>query len=96
MENEKRKFSNEFKAEAVKLVLSGDRSMKEVADSLGIEVYHLSSWKSKHLSSSGRAFTQSKRSPEEDRILKLEKENADLKMENAILKKATAIFSRQK
>ena len=96
MGKEKRKFSQEFKEAAVKQVLAGDRSMKEIADSLGIEIWHLSSWKAEHLKSNGTAFKGSRRSPEEERILRIEKEVADLKMENAILKKATAIFSRLK
>lgn len=96
MAKEKRKFSKEFREEAVKLALVGDRSMKEIADSLGIEIWHLSSWKSEYLKTKGTTFKQTRRSPEEDRIVQLEREIADLKMENAILKKATAIFSRLK
>jgi len=96
MGKEKRKFNKDFKEEAVKLVLTGDRPMKEIAHSLGIEIWHLSSWKREYLESKGAAFKVRRRSPEEERVLALEKENADLRMENAILKKATAIFSRQK
>lgn len=96
MAKEKRKFSKELREEAVKLALVGDRSMKEIADSLGIEIWHLSSWKSEYLKTNGTMFKQTRRSPEEDRIVQLEREIADLKMENAISKKATAIFSRLK
>jgi transposase len=93
MKKEKRKFKKEFKAEAVKMVLAGDRSMTEIADSLGIEVWHLSSWKKEYLATTGSKGAQAE---EDRRIRDLEKEIADLKMENAILKKATGIFSRQK
>lgn len=97
MKKEKRKFTKEFRAEAVKMALAGDRSMKEVADSLGIEGWHLSAWKKEYLESTGTKGSHGiSRTEEQQRILQLEKENADLRMENSILKKATAIFSRQK
>ncbi len=41
MAKEKRKFSKEFRVEAVKLALVGDRSMKEIADELGIEIWQI-------------------------------------------------------
>lgn len=36
MDNKRRKYSKEFKQEAVRLVAAGDRSMTEVAESLEI------------------------------------------------------------
>jgi transposase len=96
MAREKRTFSKEFKEEAVKLALAGDRSLKEIAESLGIKIWHLSGWKMEYLKSKGTVFKQGQRSPEEEKIARLERDIADLRMENAILKKATAIFSRQK
>jgi len=96
MGKEKRTFSKEFREEAVKMVLAGDRSMTEIAKSLGVEIWHLSSWKSEHLKEQGSSGKSTKRTPEQEEIFQLKKRIADLEMDNAILKKATAIFSRQK
>ena len=37
--------THEFKVEAVKLTLQGDRSVQEVADNLGIHISNLRRWK---------------------------------------------------
>ena len=44
MDNKRRKYSKEFKQEAVRLVAVGDRSMTEVAESLEIGASLLSKW----------------------------------------------------
>ncbi len=91
----RRKNSKEFKEEAVQLYLNSGRTMKEVADGLGIEVYHLSTWKKEYLSDETDAFPgKGNRKGKDDELFKLQKEIADLKMENEILKKAVAIFTR--
>ena len=53
---EKRKFTKEFKEEAVKLALVGDRTKTDIAKSLGVEVWHISSWVKEYLKSQGNAF----------------------------------------
>ena len=44
MDNKRRKYSKEFKQEAVRLVAVGDRSITEVAESLEIGASLLSKW----------------------------------------------------
>jgi len=94
---ERRKFDKEFKESAVKMVLKGDRTMTEIAESLGLKVWHLSLWTREFIKKDGNAFPgNGRRSPADEENDRLRKENARLKMENEILKKATAIFSRLK
>lgn len=84
-----RVFTQEFKDEAVRLALGGDRTQTEIARSLGINESTLRHWKAKYV---GRAEDISDLSPEAE-LRKLRHENESLRMERDILKKAMAIFS---
>jgi len=95
MKDSRRIFTKEFKKEAVELYLNGDRSMQEVADGLGIKIYHISNWKKEYLADKEKAFPgKGNRKDKDDEIYQLKKEIADIKMENEILKKSIAIFSK--
>ncbi len=45
----RRRFTNEFKAQAVKQLLEGGRGLLKVATELGIGSAQLSTWRSAHL-----------------------------------------------
>ncbi len=84
----RRKFSPEFKAEAVRLVQSSDAPIATIAQQLGIARGMLSRWVD--------AAQPARREPvAEDELARLRRENLQLKMERDILKKATAFFARQ-
>lgn len=98
---EKRKlYDREFKVNAVRLVLEGDKTMKEVAADLGVNYYTLAEWKKQFETKGGFAF------PGSGKVVyatEVERENAELKkrlrrveMERDILKKAMAISLREK
>ena len=90
----RRTFDPEFKKDAVKLILEGGRSCNSVAKDLGIRQGTLNEWKLKYLEDPNRSFSEKEvYSSEKRRIKKLEKELRDAKEDNAILKKALAIFS---
>lgn len=97
MENEKRKrrqLSEEFKAEAVRMVLSGERRQSEVSRNLGISTSAINKWcrEARGLSEKQKAVPL----PEDltERCKKLEAENRRLRLEQEILKKATAYFAK--
>ena len=93
----RKKFTREFKEEAVKLLLNSDKSIQEISGSLGIHPNNLSRWKCQFLENPKKAFPgNGNRRDNEDELYRLKKELADLKMENEILKKSIAIFSREK
>jgi transposase len=88
----KRRFSAEFKREAVTLVRNSGKSITQVARELGLGTSLLAKWK-KELDS--RQSTGM--SPDELEELKiLRKENARLKMEVEILGEATAFFANRR
>ena len=97
MKKKRRRFSKEFKEEAVKLYLNSEKTMQEVAESLGVEQYHIKDWKREYEKKNEKAFPgHGNRHDKNDELYKLQKELADIKLENEILKKAMAIFSREK
>ena len=89
----RREYTEEFKKEAVSLLMSTDKSISEVADNLGIKYYLLSRWKQIYYDKETSKIVK-KVDPKDEEIKRLKKENADIKMERDILKKSIAIFSR--
>ena len=87
-----RTYTNEFKEEAVKLVVEQNYSVPDAAESLGITAKLLYNWKAKlEAEQSGSALTTDERSE----LIKLRKENKRLTMEREILKKASAFFAKE-
>jgi len=99
MGRNRRKYTEEFKRNAVNQLISSGKSIAETAEDLGIELYNLSRWKNEFL-----AKPDSKIEPEDpaEKMRRLEAENnafrseiAGLKQERDILKKAMGIVSKQ-
>lgn len=90
-----RKFDRQFKEEAVRLVTEGGRSVTEAAHGLGIHENLLHTWKRKYKEDPAGSFPgKGHLKPEEEEFKRLQKENANLKEDREILKKALAIFSK--
>ena len=86
----RRQYSDEFKAEAVQMLLDG-HSAESVASRLGLSgTSVLYRWKSNLISASGPAATAL-----ETRVQELEKELRRVEQERDILKKALSIFSQK-
>jgi transposase len=90
----KRVYTEEFKQSAVEMVVVQGNSMSSVAKRLGVDYHTLRKWVLAAKSSAPRSLV-SKDLPAEQRIRELEKENACLRMERDILKKATAYFAKE-
>jgi transposase len=94
MKTQKRSYSPEFKREAIQLWQSSDKSAATVEEELGITPGLLSRWKRKQDKNGSDAFPGKGRLlPDQEKMRQLEKENAILRQERDILKKAVAIFS---
>jgi transposase len=94
MTTQKRTYLPEFKREALQLWQSSGKSASAIENELGITPGLLSRWKRKQVKSGQNAFPGKGRLlPEQERMRQLEKENAILRQERDILKKAVAIFS---
>jgi len=88
---QRRKFSPEFKAEAVRLVASSDAPIATIAQQLGIGKGTLCRWVEAARPAGRAPVTEDERTE----LARLRRENLQLKMERDILKKATAFFVRQ-
>ena len=92
MSSKRRRFTPEFRAEAVQLVTETDRPVAHVAVEIGVGAQLLGRW-----------VQQSKPAADaEDRALdideraeleRLRKENADLRLDRSFLKKAAVFFA---
>lgn len=84
-----------FKDEAVRLALTGDKSIAQTARDLGIKENTLYTWinKAKDKASSPSALPSTANLIDE--LNRLRKENARLKEEREILKKAAAFFAKE-
>jgi transposase-like protein len=89
----RRRFTTEFKAEAVKRLLEGGKGLSEVATELGLSPGQLSGWRNEHLAA-GSAEALAARKAEQAELQRLERENRRLEEEVEILKKAAAFFAR--
>jgi transposase len=87
-----RKYTAEFKQEAVALVTEQGYSVSKAAASLGITDKLIYNWKAKlEAEQSGAILTGDERAE----LLKLRKENKALRMEKEILKKASALLLKE-
>ena len=89
----RRRFTAEFKVEAVRRLLEGGKGLGEVATELGISPGQLSAWRNEHLAA-GSAEALTLRKAEQAELQRLKRENKRLAEEVEILKKAAAFFAR--
>jgi len=90
-----KRYDKQFKEEAVQLVLNQGRPVAAVAGELGVHHTTLHKWVNQYKKHKEDAFPGSGNLRKEDEeIRRLKKQTADLQEENAILKKATAIFAK--
>jgi len=94
MTEHRRRFSPQFRAEAVQMVIETGKPIAEVARDLGVHDGTLGNWVT--------AWRRDHPEPdqalspvERARVKELEDENRRLRMENEFLKKAAAFFARE-
>jgi transposase len=105
-----KRYTDEFRADAVNLVRRGDRGFKQVAEDLGVSVWSLRHWYNqeemakkpkKNTASPARPVAPANETAEqrlarlEKQIAKLERENESLRTDREILKKAAAFFAKE-
>ena len=92
-------YSPEFKMEAVRLVQSGGKQVAQIARELGVPRQQLYNWVRQAERRKGKPAGQvfpgnGNRTAEQAELDQLRRENAQLKEDNEILKKATAFFAK--
>ena len=105
-----RTYDETFKQDALALLRRSDRSIKALAESLGVPNATLRYWYKADMAKKGRKSASVVKPPErdqrdetqEEKIARLEKENAALRKKNeqletdrAILRKAAAFFAKE-
>ena len=94
MARTRRRFTVDFKAEAVKLVEESGRPLQAVADELGIHVNQLRLWRAEQLAA-GSAELLARQKAEAAELVRLRREVKRLEQENEILKRAAAFFAKE-
>mgnify|MGYP001562312075 FL=1 len=92
MKETRRKYTEEFKREAVALVTEHGYSYSAAGQSLDVNPHLLAKWR-KALAKQG--YISLKNDPLHCRLRELEAENRRLRMEREILKKAATFFAKE-
>jgi len=97
MNTPRRKYSKEFREEAVKMVVEGGLSKAEVGRRLGVHQTQIGNWVQAFRADGAAAFPgNGKLKPQDAEVRRLEKENRELRQENEFLKKTASFFASQK
>lgn len=88
----RKQFSEQFKRDAVALVIEEGYSINAAAQSVGVSHTSMTKWVDRY----GEQADRSKRqyASKDDELEALRDENRQLRMERDILKKATAFFAK--
>ncbi len=89
----RRPYPPEFKREAVELYRRSGRSIVQIATEIGVAPDSLRKWNQQHEVDVGRR--EGLGSQERERLRELERENARLRMERDLLKRAAAFFAKE-
>jgi|ERR1700722_15589510 transposase-like protein len=91
----RRKFTDEFKADAVKLCEGGGRSIGQVAADLDLTETALRAWVKRAATDAGKGTPGALTTAEREELGELRKRVKRLEMEREILKKAAAFFAKE-
>ena len=94
MPRTRRRFTAEFKAEAVELLEESGRTLQAIAEELGVHPNQLRAWRNERLAA-GSADALARQKAEAAELARLRRENKRLEQENEILKRAAAFFARE-
>jgi transposase len=97
MSAKRKRYSKQFKLEAIALYEDSERSMTSIEQELGITAGLLGKWREELLGSrtAEAAFPGNGRLPDDAaRMRQLERENARLRQEKEILKKVLGMYSK--
>ena len=89
----RRTFSEEQKKQLVELFNHG-KPRREIVREYDLTASSFDKWV-KRINATGSSHDRDNRTPEEQELLRLRKENHQLRMENDVLKQAALIFARK-
>ena len=91
----RRQFTDEYRAEVVKLCQQPGKTPNGVAIELGLTPSAVSGWVKQAAVDAGRGGVGALTTSEREELAALRKENRQLRQEREILKRATAFFARE-
>lgn len=94
-EKKAKSYTAEFKESAVKLAVQSNQSITQTARELEVNVNTLHTWIGKYRNSQPSVRAEKTDEHIYDELKRLRRENAQLKEERAILKKAAAFFAKE-
>ena len=89
----RRTYTEEFKKQLVELLNNG-KPRSEILREYDLTASAFDKWV-KRINATGSSHDKDNRTPEEQELLRLHKENQQLRMENDVLKQAALIFARK-
>jgi transposase len=96
LKQKNRKYTREFKIEAVRLCEEDERPVAEVARRLGIPANNLYKWRTQFGADGEEAFPgKGKLNSRDEELRRLSRENMRLREERDILKKAVIFFGNE-
>jgi len=95
MKRTRRKFTREYKAEVVRLVHDGGKTIGEVSKDLGLTESAVRNWVTQAAIDDGAGPKGALTTEERQELTQLRREVRQLRMEREILKKATAFFAKE-
>ena len=90
-----RQYTDEFKAEAVRLVRDSARPVAHVARDLGIADHLLYRWRVEQQQAESHGHTRQSMRAEQEELTRLRRENAVLTQERDFLRRAAAFFAKE-
>jgi transposase-like protein len=96
MAGARRKYTRDYKEAAVAMAEREDKTVGQIARELGINAGMLARWRSEMREAQEGAVKAfpGNGNPRDEELVRLRKENADLREANEILKKAAVIFAK--
>lgn len=91
----RRKFTAEYKAEVVRLVRDGGKTIREASRELDLVESAVRQWVKQARIDAGEGKKGELTTAEHAELVALRRENKQLRMEREILKKATAFFAKE-
>jgi len=96
MGKQRKRYAREFKLEAVRLLSGPGMTIAQAGRDLGVSPNLLARWKKAFQNDNSQAFPgKGHLRPEEEELRRLRRENALLRQERDILKKAAAFFAKE-
>lgn len=92
---QRRAFTDEFRAGAVRLVVTEGKTIGQVARDLDLTPSALRTWVERARADRGQGRPGVLTTEERQELARLRKENRDLRVERDILKKAAAFFAKE-